>query len=250
MAEIEPEPGGYRPGYEVAAERILEFINAAGLALGDRLPTELELADQLNISKNVVREAVKVLSALGRINVRRGAGMFVADGRRALGGDLQPGFVPTDINHVDRLFEYRRMIERETARFAAERARPSDVQTIAKTAAESAAAAGANDFARFRRADDAFHRAIAAASGNPFLSAAVETTNQLRQQVLILGLEGSGSGSLSEAAAQHLDVADQIAAGDAAAAMAAMDAHVTIAHQQFHDRIRQRVFEPSRPERR
>ncbi|WP_143676226.1 GntR family transcriptional regulator, partial [Streptomyces milbemycinicus] len=48
----------YRPGYEVVAERILEFIAEARLVAGDRLPTENDLAQMLNTSRAVVREAV------------------------------------------------------------------------------------------------------------------------------------------------------------------------------------------------
>src|SRR5690242_17763021 len=54
---------GYRPGYEVVAEQILKLIAELGLAPGDRMPTENELASRLGTSRTTVREAVKILSA-------------------------------------------------------------------------------------------------------------------------------------------------------------------------------------------
>ena len=54
-----PAEGGYRPGYEIAAERILEYIVRARLEPGDRLPTEKDLAEAVGMSRTIVREAVK-----------------------------------------------------------------------------------------------------------------------------------------------------------------------------------------------
>ena len=77
----------YRPGYEIVAERILEFIAESRLVPGDRMPTENDLAQQLDTSRAVVREAVKILSALGRVRAHKGRGLFVADDD-GIGADL------------------------------------------------------------------------------------------------------------------------------------------------------------------
>ena len=79
------EPGEYRPGYEVVAEQILQFIAEHELSPGDRMPTEKELAAQLGASRTVVREAVKILSATGRVSAQKGRGLYVADGEGVLG---------------------------------------------------------------------------------------------------------------------------------------------------------------------
>src|SRR5579884_2984119 len=62
-----PAAEPYKPGYEVMAERILQFIAELRLRPGDRMPTEHELAARLGTSRTVIREAVKILSALGRV---------------------------------------------------------------------------------------------------------------------------------------------------------------------------------------
>src|SRR5437899_1552918 len=61
-----PSARAYRPGYELVAEQILQLIAESQLRPGDRLLTENELASRLGTSRTVVREAVKILSAIGR----------------------------------------------------------------------------------------------------------------------------------------------------------------------------------------
>lgn len=227
----------YRPGYEVAAERILEYVAANGLAPGDRLPTELRLSADLGVSHSVTREAIKVLSALGRLSVRKGAGIFVgtAQGRSPL--VALPAFLPADLDQVDMLFDYRRTIECEAARLAAIRATPREMRAIRRAATDGQDAAAVDDFAAFRVHDDAFHAGLGAAAHNMFIAASVDTVTALKHQVLALGLRGSASGSLTEAAAQHVRIADAIADGDATQAAVAAADHIAITRRQFHDQI-------------
>src|SRR5436305_8411654 len=120
--------GGYRPGYEVAAEQVLELIAQLRLQPGDRMPTENDLARRLGTSRTVVREAIKILSALGRVRVQKGRGLYVADDEGMLGtGRWASPFLPTDLDHVYMLFEFRRVQEMETSRLAARRATPAEL---------------------------------------------------------------------------------------------------------------------------
>lgn len=60
-------------------ERITELIISKKLKPGDQLPTELELAQQLGVGRNSLREAIKILSYLGVVEIRRGIGTFIAE---------------------------------------------------------------------------------------------------------------------------------------------------------------------------
>src|SRR5690242_17955491 len=118
-AAAQPE-GSYRPGYEVVAERILQLIAELGLRPGDRMPTENELAARLGTSRTVVREAIKILSAIGRVRAQKGRGLYVADDEGMLGSSRWGGFfLPTDLDHVYMLFEFRRVQETAAGRLAA-----------------------------------------------------------------------------------------------------------------------------------
>src|SRR5215472_4947507 len=122
----EAAAGAYRPGYERIAEQILELIARSRLQPGDRMPTENELAAQLGTSRTVVREAIKILSALGRVSAQKGRGLYVADEEGMLGARRWEGFfLPADLDHVYMLFEFRRVQEAEASRLAATRATPA-----------------------------------------------------------------------------------------------------------------------------
>lgn len=233
----------YKPGYEIAAEQILAYIAEQGLGPGDRLPTEQQLCNILNVSRSVGREAVKVLSALGRVNVRKGAGLFVADGPSLSVSGLETTFQPADLDHVEMLFEFRLTIEPKAARLAAIVASPAEVRAVARAADRSREVAEDDDFPAFRGADLEFHGAVAVGAHNMFLVAAVDQIARLKRQVLTIGLRGAASGSLLAAAEQHIQIASAIAAGDPERADAAMAEHVKIARTQFRDGIRNRLME-------
>ena len=121
----------YRPGYEVVAEKILKLIAEARLQPGDRMPTENELAAQVGASRTVVREAIKILSAIGRVRAQKGRGLYVADDEGMLGSARWGAFfLPTDLDHIYMLFEFRRVQETAARRLAATRATPAELRTI------------------------------------------------------------------------------------------------------------------------
>lgn len=237
----------YRPGYEIAAERILEHIADERLRPGDRVGTERDLAATLDISRTVTREAVKILSALGRLTVRKGSGVHVAEPAGHLAEESWSLFLPADPDQVRMLFELRRTLELETSALAATRATPQQVRAVREAADRSAEAAEHDDFDTFRKADEDFHRAVAAASNNVFFESTVGVITQLKRQVLTIGLRGGQSGSLLVAAKQHIDIGDAIADGDPDRASEAMADHIDVALVQFRDEIQRRMLDIDRP---
>ncbi|MEV0811189.1 FCD domain-containing protein [Micromonospora sp. NPDC050200] len=234
--------GGYRPGYEIAAERILEYIVRERLAPGARLPTEKELADAIGMSRTVVREAVKILSALGRISVQMGRGIYVAEPEGALWRESFSQFLPADLRQVDGMFEFRRFVETTATRLAAQRATPTEVKALREAAQLTADAAEGGDIEAFNRADAKFHQAIGVAACNMFLSASVDSVQRLQRQVSVIGLAGAAGGSIAAAAQQHLAIAAAIAAGDEEQAVALMAEHIDTTLRQFKQEINRRVF--------
>ncbi|POX64526.1 FadR family transcriptional regulator [Streptomyces sp. Ru62] len=232
----------YRPGYELVAEQLLGYIAEQGLRPGARLPTEAGLAEILGTSRNVTREAVKVLAALGRLSVRRGAGIFVADSPGGLADDGLGHFQPTSMEHVLMLLDYRSLIEAETARRAAGQAAPIEVRNIRKGAERSLEAGRENDADAFAVADQLFHDAVGIAAHNIFLRSSVTNVRRLAAQSDVLLFHGDTPGSLEVAGHQHMAIADAIAAGDADRAAVLMTEHIATTRQQFERRIRDRLF--------
>ncbi|MGH3501818.1 MAG: FadR/GntR family transcriptional regulator [Nocardioidaceae bacterium] len=233
----------YRPGYEIAAEQILEYIASEQLGPGDRIGTERDLSDLLHVSRTVTREAVKILSALGRLTVRKGSGVHVGGSASPLGRESWNLFLPADPDQVQMLFELRRTLELETSRLAATRAAPRQVRELRAAAARCDEAAQRDDFESFRHEDESFHRAIATASNNMFFESTVGVVSDLKRQVLTIGLQGGQSGSLLAAAKEHLAISEAIAAGDPSEAAAAMAEHIDVAVVQFRNEIRRRMLD-------
>ncbi|MBD3141426.1 FadR family transcriptional regulator [Microbispora bryophytorum] len=227
----------------MAAEQVLELIARLGLRPGDRMPTENDLARQLGTSRTVVREAVKILSALGRVRAQKGRGLYVADDEGMLGaGRLASFFLPTDLDHIYMLFEFRRAQETETSRLAARRAAPAELRAIEEAAGvcRGGFEAGREDV--FNEGDDAFHAAIATASHNMFLQLAVREARRLQAQSAIIGLRGSVGGHAAKAVEEHDAIYQAIRAGDPEAAAQAAAAHIDNTLDDYRRAIQQHLF--------
>src|SRR5689334_7718722 len=183
------------------------------------MPTENELAGRLGTSRTVVREAVKILSAIGRVRAHKGRGLYVADDEGMLGSSRWGGFfLPTDLDHVYMLFEFRRVQETTASRLAATRAIPAELRTIEAAAETSRQGHLTGELALFDRCDDDFHVGIAAASHNQFLVAAVREARRLQRQSNIIGMQGTVGGHAREAVDEHAAIYQSIRDGDPEAA--------------------------------
>jgi GntR family transcriptional repressor for pyruvate dehydrogenase complex len=234
--------GAYRPGYELIAEQILELIARSQLLPGDRMPTENEIAGQLGTSRTVVREAIKILSALGRIKAHKGRGLYVADDDGMLGMRWGGFFLPTDLDHIYMLFEFRRVQEAEASRLAATRATPTELRAI--EAAEQLCREGhvTEQPELFSRGDDDFHHSIAAASHNPFLVAAVREARRLLMQSAVIGLRGTLGGHAAEAVEEHAAIYQAIRDGEPAEAAHFATVHLDKTLEDYRREIQRRVF--------
>lgn len=131
-----------------AAAAIRDHILTGGLAPGERLPPERELAAQLGVNRTTVREALRSLEQLGLVDIRHGGGATVLDHTRAglavlpylltLGGKLDPAL-------LDNFLEVRRVIGVAIARLAAERADDEDLRRLREVLARLDAALDGDD---------------------------------------------------------------------------------------------------------
>lgn len=164
------ETGRTQQVADVVCERIERLIVDGVLKTGQLLPSERRLTEKLGVSRNALREGLKVLRARGIINTEQGKGSFVAD----LSG---PG-VASPLLHLFSsqprtlydLFEVRSLLEGESARLAALRGTDADFVLITRAYEALLDAHGhlleASEHARL---DHAFHLAICEASHNPVL---------------------------------------------------------------------------------
>ena len=235
-------PGSYRPRYELVAEQILQLIGELALQPGDRMPTENDLASRLGTSRTVVREAVKILSATGRVSAQKGRGLYVADGESMLGARRWGGFfVPTNLDHIFMLFEFRRLQEMQASRLAAKRASPSELRVIEAAVRTCRHGFISGNNAEFDQGDDAFHLGVAAASHNFFLVSAVREARMLQRQASVIGLRGVG-GHADAAVEEHEAIYRAIRDGDPEAAAHATSVHLDNTLEDYRLEIQRRVF--------
>jgi DNA-binding FadR family transcriptional regulator len=164
-----------RKTFEEAVEQIAEKVKLGELAVGDRLPSERALAEQMEISRPTLREAVKVLVESGLLEVRRGSGggMFIAT--ELVPPELVARRKDIRIHEVAQVLEARRMLEPRVAQLAAMRAGAEDFAAMEQTIADQRALVGEGSILRggredrFLALDVRFHLALARSTGNGVL---------------------------------------------------------------------------------
>jgi DNA-binding FadR family transcriptional regulator len=224
------------------ADRILQLIGELGLHPGDRMPTENDLAVRLGTSRTVVRDAIKILSATGRVSAQKGRGLYVTDSESMLGARQWGGFfVPTNLDHIFMLFEFRRLQEMQASRLAATRASPSELRVIEAAVQTCRHGYTTGDNAEFDQGDDDFHLGVATASHNFFLVSAVREARMLQRKASVIGLRGLG-GHAEVAVDEHEAIYRAIRDGEPETAAHATSAHLDNTLEDYRREIQRRVF--------
>jgi GntR family transcriptional repressor for pyruvate dehydrogenase complex len=232
----------YRPGYEAVADKIVEYITSSGLQPGDRLPTEHNLGKLLGVSRAMIREAVKLLTARGYVWTRRGSGIYVAseDPSRATAAiDLS---MLVDHEHMQALFEFRCMQEILTAQLATERITLAELRVLEEAVTLNRYGAEAGRWDIFIESDIAFHQGVAQASHNFFLMETVATTFRLQRRAIKI-ITGGSPGSMLVSADQHAAILAAIRSGRPDAAAKAMQMHIEAVTSDYQNEIRRLLLE-------
>jgi GntR family transcriptional repressor for pyruvate dehydrogenase complex len=157
--------------YEQAAEQIAARIRAGAWRPGDHLPSERDLALQLGISRGSTREALRVLEAMGWIEIRPGNGTVVHDRRATLNGTAASQLLVGLSVEVGDLWEVRKLIEPGAAYLAAERCNADELAAIEAVLQRMGEGLPTPEGrADLFRANPEFHLAVARASGNAMLA--------------------------------------------------------------------------------
>lgn len=153
---------------ESIADRILQMITEERrFSAGDKLPNENDLSQELGISRATLREAVRILSTGGILEIRRGCGTYVLDQTSSADyGALQRAAQATA--NIRDLFEMRLIFEPESAYFAAKRATDEELSEILRygEAVEAKILSGEDRTQEEQR----FHESIAKATHNEFMT--------------------------------------------------------------------------------
>ena len=214
-------------------DRLLPRIRSGEFAVGSLLPSERELMVTLGVGRPAVREALQTLERMGLVAIVHGEGARVlplsADKVIAQISDAAMHLLAGSSDLLEHLKEARLQFEVAMARQAAQRATPAQIAQLEALLAEHKTTL--NDPQRFLATDLAFHKGIAAISGNTLYaaisSAMLDWLEQFHHETV--RAPGAEKTTLNE----HIKVFKCIAAGDGDGAAAAITAHLKRANRHY-----------------
>lgn len=212
--------GCHVPLAEQIAVRINQLIIDQKLTENDKLPTEFELMEILDVGRSTVREALKILVARNVLEIRRGKGTFVCKHPGMNKDPLGFAYMQDKMRLAHELMEVRTQIEPWTASLAAQRATKADMEELCGYCEK------VTDMdlpeRQHREADLAFHVCIAHCTHNqvicnltPIITHSVQVFSDISERIIRLKTRIS-----------HQQICDAICAGDSQAARAAVLSHL------------------------
>ncbi len=172
----------------ILSDYISNSIMEGEYKLGDKLPSDRDLAAKFGVGRTALREALKVLSVLGLIDIRPGQGTFIC--KNTSNFFMMPlswSFLVGD-ESVDQMIEVRNVLEQKSAQLAAQNATEEDIEFLTKVYENSQEAYNTGNFKDFLDYDMEFHLAIAKCSHNPVIQNLLFTSRSLIRQISKSGM--------------------------------------------------------------
>jgi GntR family transcriptional repressor for pyruvate dehydrogenase complex len=204
-------------------EAILEMIASNKLKPGDALPPERELGVQFDVSRTVIREAVRTLRAKGLLEVKSGSGVRIVAVDGATVRESMRHFVRGSSLDYAKVDEVRRVLEVAAAGLAAERATEDDIARIDETIVllENEC----HDLEKSVQHDLAFHRGLATATHNELFLVLHDSMGEMLVEVRRRNLS-RGPTERRLVVEMHRRIRDAVAAHDSDGAKHAMRNHL------------------------
>ena len=170
-----------------AADEITEMIARQRFLPGDKLPNELELAEELGVSRTTLREALRILSTRGLVEAHRGVGTFVTRSE-TIHADFDVLKIQNTRVNIKDLYEMRLMFEPQAAYYACLRASDEELAMIFHYGELDEQMIRSRD-PLWDEVEQKFHNAIASATHNQFNTSLLPIFNRAIRQGVILANE-------------------------------------------------------------
>ena len=232
-AALDAAPIARRKLSHEVLDRLLGRISSGEFPAGSLLPSERELMQVFGVGRPAVREALQALERMGLVAIVHGEGARLltlsAESVIEQISESAMHLLSGSSDLLEHLKEARLQFEVAMARAAAERATPEQVEMLRLLLEEHRASL--DDPARFLETDMAFHRGIAAMSGNPIYMALSQAMLQWLEQFHGDAVRAPGAESIT--LAEHVKLFKRIAANDAEGAARAVTAHLRRANKLY-----------------
>jgi GntR family transcriptional repressor for pyruvate dehydrogenase complex len=214
-------------------EQVQLLIANGHLASGDRLPKEEELGTKLGVSRTVLREALSRLEATGLVTIQRGKGMFVSDpsGVASCARLVRNAMTLTG-KDLSQFMEFRRIIECQAARRAAELAKPEDLAELERLVLDMNRED--QDYIESVRIDFRFHLKIVEISGNELMHSALRVIQEFIMTTMVKTTPNPRDHDQSRR--YHMEVVDAIRTGNPDVAERAARAHMELSERSLRER--------------
>lgn len=209
------------------SEKLMEYIKEKKLNPGERLGTELEISERLNVSRSTVREAIKILVSRNILEVRQGSGTYVSRRKGIVEDPLGISLISDRFKLTWDLLEFRMMIEPQTAYMAALNALPGQIEELERLCDQMDQMDAEN---RERvQPDTRFHICIAEASGNLVMPNLIP----IIQEAIELFIHYTKREKTRETVAAHRDILEGIRRHDPEWARDMMSMHLMFNRQEL-----------------
>lgn len=210
------------------ADNILSMITIEKrFSVGDKLPNELDLSEELNVSRTTLREAIRILVALDILEIQRGRGTYVKENAFKKQQDLEQ-LSNIKVNAKD-LYEMRLIFEPEAAYYAALRATDSEIKRILEFGKKVEREISNHQ----DRTDDehSFHKAIAQATHNEFMNKLMPILYQAISKGVYLSLQSDKA--IEDTINDHRMIMEFLEQRNAEGAKNAMKIHIMHAMKEL-----------------
>jgi GntR family transcriptional regulator, transcriptional repressor for pyruvate dehydrogenase complex len=226
-------PARPRRAFDEITSQVREMVRRGELSPGDRLPSERALAEQFLVSRNTVREAMRMLEVVGLVELRRGAtgGAFIAQADpRRVAVNISDMLDLSAFSFTD-LAEARLEVESSVIRLACERRDDDDLAALEANIALAVQLTAEGQFPERASVHVEFDNLLASAAKNPVLIAFMRSISTVSREVV--NSLGVTQGDIVVRA--HRAILKHVRSRDADAAVAELKKHVTRIHKHWVD---------------
>lgn len=210
----------YQPLREIVCENLRDAIKKGVLEPGERL-MEVQIADELGISRTPVREAIRKLEQEGYVIMMPRRGTYVAD---------------VSVSDIKEIFEIRTALESLATGLAARRIEPDEIEKLQNLLNEIEEYIAQGDMDKIVETDIKFHELLYQVSRNERLAAIISNLKEQLSRFRTLSM--SYPGRLQETFEEHSEMVEAIADGDVSAARDAAERHMEHAEETLLKALR------------
>ncbi len=215
--------------YEGIVKQITDMIKCGELKPGDRLPTERDLAVELNVSRTAIREALRAMELMGIIESKVGGGTYIRELTLENLMDPLAGILSRNDRLTIELIEVRMLLEVEIAKQAARRVNEKNIQALEKSL--QLMQKEIDDGGLGLKGDNAFHLELAKAADNLAMMSITRLCGELLNNTRKAALEALEDRRLG--VRHHQAIFEAVKAGRAEEAGQLMRMHLETAYQNL-----------------